>query len=52
MMEAIKTLMETGICPKSEWTFWALYQGISSDKAREYWDTDTGGCTLTPDFQE
>jgi len=52
MMEAIKTLMETGICPKSEWTFWALYQGISSDKAREYWDTDTGGCTLPPDLQE
>jgi hypothetical protein len=52
MMEAVKALMETGICVKSELSFWLLFQGIDSATAREYWATDTGGCTLPPDYEE
>jgi uncharacterized protein DUF1353 len=52
MMEAVKTLMETGFCAKSELSFWLLFQGIDSFKAREYWNTNTNGCTLPPDYEE
>jgi len=51
-MEAVKTLMETGLCAKSELSFWLLLQGIDSFKAREYWNTDTNGCTIPPDYEE
>ena len=52
MMEAVKALMETGFCARSELSFWLLFQGIDSFKAREYWSTNTGGCTLPPDYEE
>ena len=52
MMEAVKTLMETGVCVKSELSFWLLFQGIDSASARAYWAADTGGCTLPPDYEE
>jgi hypothetical protein len=52
MMEAVKTLMETNYCAKSELSFWLLFQGIDSFKAREYWNTNTNGCTLPPDYEE
>lgn len=52
MMEALKTLMETGLSPKSEWTFWAIYQGINGSAARQYWTTHPSDCTLPPDLEE
>jgi Protein of unknown function (DUF1353) len=52
MMEAVKTLMETGVCAKSELSFWLLFQGIDSASARAYWAADPGGCTLPPDYEE
>ena len=52
MMEGVKTLMETGVCLKSELSFWLLFQGIDSASARNYWNTDTNGCTLPPDYEE
>jgi hypothetical protein len=52
MMEGVKTLMETGVCVKSELSFWLLFQGIDSSSAREYWNTNTAGCTLPPDYEE
>ena len=37
MMEALKTLMETGVTPKSENVFRAIYAGINSWIAKDYW---------------
>ena len=50
MMECVKTLMETGLAPKSQVNFWLLYQGINSAVARKYWDRDPPSCTL-PDYR-
>ena len=36
--EALKTLMETGVTPKSEATFRLVYAGVSSWIARRLWD--------------
>jgi hypothetical protein len=33
-------------------SFWLLFQGIDSASARNYWNTDTNGCTLPPDYEE
>lgn len=40
LAEAIKTLMEINLCPKSERIFSAIYAGVSTDIARELWDND------------
>jgi hypothetical protein len=48
MMECVKTLMEGGLAPKSQWNFWLLYQGINSALAHRYWDRDPPSCTLPP----
>ena len=37
MMEALKTLMEEGVTPKSEATFRIIYAGISSWIAKDIW---------------
>ena len=44
MMEGVRTLMETGICPKDRLAFAAIYAGISSPVGRMVWDRP--GCTL------
>lgn len=36
--EGLKTLMESGLCPRSEQTFRTIYAGVSSFVARKYWD--------------
>ena len=37
LAEGLKTLMETGVCPKSEVTFRAIYAGVSSWIAKRIW---------------
>jgi hypothetical protein len=48
MMEAIKTLMEDGVCPRDDLAFHGIYLGISSSIARQIWDKTDGGCPLRP----
>jgi hypothetical protein len=48
MMEGVKTLMESRLCPKESVTFWLLYQAISSGIAHGYWDRKPPKCTLPP----
>ena len=52
MMQAVKTLMEEGLAPKSTRDFWLLFRGIDSDVARRYWNRDPPRCTLPPDRPE
>jgi hypothetical protein len=52
MMEAVKTLMETGVCDRSDLTFRAIYLGISSPIARKLWDKQPPACPLPPDHAE
>jgi hypothetical protein len=40
MMEAVKTLMETGICPKDEQIFTLISAGITSPFARHVWENE------------
>lgn len=45
MMEAVKTLMVSGVCPLSELDFNLIYHGINSAFARDIWNS-TPGVTL------
>ncbi|MEJ2124824.1 MAG: hypothetical protein P8Y47_08440 [Alphaproteobacteria bacterium] len=40
LAEGLKTLMESNEFPKGERIFSAIYAGVSTDIAREYWDSD------------
>lgn len=42
MMEALKTLMVTGTCPRSELDFNVIYAGINSTFARDVWNSAPG----------
>ncbi|MCX7672743.1 MAG: DUF1353 domain-containing protein [Thiobacillaceae bacterium] len=44
MLEGVRTLMETGVAPKSRLTFDLIYTGIDSPVARAIWNRP--GCTL------
>jgi hypothetical protein len=37
--EGLKTLMETGLCPRDETTFRTIYAGVSSFVAKKIWNT-------------
>jgi hypothetical protein len=52
MMEAVKTLMETGVCPLDRITFRAIQGGIDSPVARIVWDLDAPECPIPPDLEE
>ena len=41
--EALKTLMETGVTPKSEATFRMIYAGVSSWIAKDIWNDGGSG---------
>lgn len=52
MMQAVKTLMERKLAPKSLINFWLLYQAINSRIAKDYWNRKPPKCTLPPDDPE
>lgn len=52
MMEGIKTLMETGLCPRDKVTFNVIYAGIDSSVARDIWNRQHPDCPLPPDRAE
>ena len=51
MMEAIKTLMETRVVPKSKFTFGIVYAGINSGIAKKIWNRNPEKCPLPPDAE-
>ena len=52
MMEAVKTLMETGVCPLDRIAFRAIQGGIDSPVARIVWNLDAPICPIPPDAEE
>jgi hypothetical protein len=52
MMEAVRTLMSTGICPTSSIVFGMIYLGIDSIIARRLWNARPTSCPLPPDTSE
>jgi hypothetical protein len=52
MMEAVKTLMATGICPLDRVAFRAIQGGIDSPVARIVWDLEPAQCPIPPDHVE
>jgi hypothetical protein len=52
MMEAVKTLMEIGICPRGDLTFRVIFAGINSNVARDIWNRQHPSCPLPPDAAE
>lgn len=52
MMEAVRTLMDMGLCPSSSIVFRMIYLGISSPFARRLWDAQIKDCPLPPDISE
>jgi len=52
MMEAVRTLMDMGLCPNSSIVFRMIYLGISSPFARKLWDAQAKDCPLPPDISE
>ena len=52
LMEAIKTMMEEGFCPKSDSSFLAIYSGVSSYIAKQIWNKQVSTCPLPPNIEE
>src|SRR5262245_5953026 len=52
MMEAVRTLMESGICPRSSIVFGMIHFGIDSVVARRLWNARPPACPLPPDSSE
>jgi hypothetical protein len=46
IVEALKTLMETGVTPRSEATFRMIYAGVSSWIAKRIWAGDLGSGSM------
>jgi len=52
MMEAVRTLMNMGLCPSSSVVFGMLSLGIDSIVARRLWNAQPPTCPLPPDSSE
>ncbi len=52
MMEAMKTLIVIGVCPRADTSFKLIYAGINSFVARRLWEKSYPDCPIPPDRSE